>query len=686
VSRRGALPTAVLSERLSEVIDGRRVRAAVFTTFSFDPGFFELHVLPLLFDETFSQVEKVRRIQLEDAVMSLDDLGVYYDSSALSQDALPAQLDFRRIAIRRTTGCFHPKLVLLLVDEHVDDDAAEDEEPYQSLIVGVQSANLTRGGWWESVECAHFEEISDADLDDSRCAFRSDLVSLLRRIEASSGLGEDHRALHTIREFVTERTNRSRVSNVSSRGRYFTRLFFGQQRSSFSDWLNQLRLGRHEWNLEVISPFLDAQDARPLESIIEVLAPRECRVHLPTDSDGAALVTEDCYEAVSDLARWSLLPGEIVGRDSSGRQDRLPPRSVHAKVYRLWTKGGSDLLIMGSVNLTSAAHSHVGAGNLEAAFLVDVTDEGYPRRWWLQPIDQDVDRFAHQPTAEDEGLGAVPLDLGLRYDWGKHALTYRLSEKTAGSIAVAETSGRHLFSISHPRIGNWKVCPDAAAESVREVLRSTSFLQITHDGGSWRVLVREDNMVHRPSLISQLTPEDILEYWALLTVTQRRLFIEDRLAADAELEGLSVARQDALKARDTLFDRFAGIYHSFGCLRRHIDEAIEDGRDRDAESKLLGAKYDSLPALLQKTLGREDGDPVVRYVTFLCARQLRESVVKEHRQFMRERKGRTAVLDGLLARASEVKESLSNDSAMMEFLDWYEPVFLAESGPELGLS
>ncbi len=44
------LPTAVLSQVLAEAIEGRQVRAAVFTTFSFDPGFFELNVLPLLFD------------------------------------------------------------------------------------------------------------------------------------------------------------------------------------------------------------------------------------------------------------------------------------------------------------------------------------------------------------------------------------------------------------------------------------------------------------------------------------------------------------------------------------------------------------------------------------------------------------------------------------------------------------
>ena len=113
MTARPAIPLAVLSQQLSEAIDNRRVRSAVFTTYSFDPGFFELQVLPLLFDQSFSQVDKVRRIQLEDAMGSLNHLAVYYDQSALAQDGEPAQLDYRRIDLRRRTGCFHPKVILL---------------------------------------------------------------------------------------------------------------------------------------------------------------------------------------------------------------------------------------------------------------------------------------------------------------------------------------------------------------------------------------------------------------------------------------------------------------------------------------------------------------------------------------------------------------------------------------------
>lgn len=144
---KGSIPTGVLAQELGDRIAGRRVRTAVFTTFSFDPEFFELHVLPSLFDQPFRQVDKLKRIQLEDSLRDVDHLAVYFDQTALARDAGPACLDYRRIGIRLNKGVFHPKLVLLLLEDDRDPD-----HPQQALLVGVASANLTRGGWWENVE------------------------------------------------------------------------------------------------------------------------------------------------------------------------------------------------------------------------------------------------------------------------------------------------------------------------------------------------------------------------------------------------------------------------------------------------------------------------------------------------------------------------------------------------------
>ena len=681
------VPTSVLSQQLSDQIGERRVRCAVFTTFSFDPAFFELNVLPLLFhDRSFSQPDKVRRIQLDDALRAVDRVAVYFDMQALAQDGAPAHLDYRRIDVsRRGLGYFHPKVILLLVDDWTEADDSDDQGDnddggrYQALIVGLLSANLTRSGWWENVECAHLEEIKDKDVSGERCPFRPDLLALLRRIGDSASPDDDQSALEQVRQFVLNRTVRERTSRARFGGVFYTGLFCGQNRQSLVDWLYDKNLHQLDLNLEVISPFFDDSGAGPLEELIGTLAPRETRVFLPTKPDGSATISQATHDAVAELATWSRLPAELVGRGRTETSEKLPPRRVHAKVYRLWRKGGPDVLVVGSPNLTRAGFSHSAAGNLEAAFLVDVTHAGHPQRWWLEPVEQEVTRFAETDSTEADGLDEVGLDLSLQFDWGTALLSYRLRTATHEPIEIADpSSGRRLVEISKPTTGRWMACGQAASDQVRALLRSTSFLRVTHRETSWRVLIREENMGYRPSLLLNLRPEEILEYWSLLTAAQRADLIE-RLTA-AEIEGLPTVARSILRSRNTMFDRFGGIYHAFGCLGRHVADALENDREREAEARLLGAKYDSLPQLLQKTLDDTAGDPIVRYVTFLCAKQLRDRLRREYREFFSARKTHLAALDALLGRVEELRDELPLEStgADRDFLDWYEAAFLKQ--------
>ena len=98
--------------------------------------------------------------------------------------------------------------------------------------------------------------------------------------------------------------------------------------------------------------------------------------------------------------------------------------------------------------------------------------------------------------------------------------------------------------------------------------------------------------------------------------------------------------------------------------------------------RLLGAKYDSLPELLRKTLEREDGDPVLGYVTFLTARQLRESLDRCEPQFFRDRSSLVRKLDRLIATGLERRGAMfpNDDAQTRAFLDWFEPVFLNDLG------
>jgi len=666
-----AIPQSVLTEAFAEAIAHRRVHAAVFTTFSFDPGFFELHILPLLFDYSFSHVEKIRLVQLEEQLGTIGPVAVYYDRSALAQEAIPAQLDFRRIDVRRSTGVFHPKVALILVENELEGD--ESYRPL-SLLVGVFSANLTRAGWWENVEVAHFEEIDDKDVDTSRCSYRSDLLSLIRRIRSATPRGESHVALDAIHQFITQRTVPSEVRRNRAQHRYYTRLYCGQR--SFPEWIEEIGLGRDGWNLEIVSPYFDQGHASTVESLIDTIQPKEVRIFLPVDIEGVAQVDEVLFHAVPSVASWSSLPSSIT---QAGRKADLKaaPRRVHAKIYRLWNRD-AEVIIVGSINLTSAGHSHGRAGNLEAAFLIDRSDAPGRKQWWLQPVDERPTRFAAESPSETDQTDEVCIDISFRFDWRTRTLSYRISSllPAGEQISIEELNGARLFDIAPQRTDVWVECEVEQSQMIESLLQSTSFLQIRHPRGVWRALIREESMAHKPSLLLSLTPEEILMYWSMLTPDQQAAFIEARLIHEGTLEGLSVRSQTPSRTDETIFGRFAGIYHAFHALTSFVERAIQETRGQAAIARLAGAKYDSLPELLRKTLQSEPPDAVTQYVIFLCAQQLLDRIAQRFPQFLAEHDEAIEPLRVLLGERAKVRDAVQLEGEDGRFFEWYEPVFL----------
>jgi hypothetical protein len=166
-------------------------------------------------------------------------------------------------------------------------------------------------------------------------------------------------------------------------------------------------------------------------------------------------------------------------------------------------------------------------------------------------------------------------------------------------------------------------------------------------------------------------------YWSLLSPAQQEYFIMEKLAKEATLQGLAAGDSHRYVVSDTIFDRFAGVYHAFEQLIKHVNDGIASGRDKEAESRMFGAKYDSLPLLLKKTIDRKDGDDVMNYITFLCAKQAKERIAKAHPDFMNAHRKDARVLNDLLKQLPMIRKKLSpqiTDST--QFLDWYEKMFL----------
>ena len=665
------IPHAVLSEQLQERIGGRRIVAAVFLSFQFDPGFFEQEILPVLLDVPLSHAKLVRLIQLDDSLRACaGKVAVYYDANALVGGADSAKLDVRRIPIRVETGVFHPKNVLLLLEKPEADD---EGHRVRSLLIGAMSANITRAGWWENVEACHFEEIAE----DENTRLKDDLLDLLRDLRRRAPEGIEHEAVEEVIGFL--RATGQRVNRVSG-DRLLPHFYSG--RESFPDFLDRVAGGRIRGSyLEIISPFLDnASNSKPLKELIERFKPKEVRLLLPRARSGEAACRKDLYDSIRKMSQtmnvhWGKITGAIL---SGGKAESASERFIHAKVYRFFTqKPKQEICFIGSANLTNAAHQR--GGNWETGLLVEVDCPQMPD-FWLALEEKRPENFHSQSEADTSSSGGSPLVL--RYSWSRRvAEAFWDADETSPSLLLM-ARGVQLGNVRPLRSKKWTQLGEDFSRQLAKLLVETSFVEV-HGFGKMPVLllVLEDGMSQKPSLLQTLSVADILRYWTLLTPAQRSAFIEARtpdLALCPEGSDL-VARIKIKLEQETFFDRFAGFFHSFGCLDREVRVQLSEGRDAEAAYRVFGKKYDSLGTLIDRVVS-DDGmkDDVDRYVILLCAQQLLHELKSHFPDFWKVHLRDADELNAALVQGQQVRNRLiaKDPNEMTTFLDWFDKWFI----------
>lgn len=669
-----APPQEPLSGHFAERMAGRRLLACVFTSFQLDPGFFEQEVLPVFVDVPLSHSPALRLLQMEDVLRQVrDGIAVYYDAGGLVPTiGGSAKLDVARIPVRVRTGIFHPKNVLALVESIEPDDEGEHE---QTLIVASLSANLTRTGWWENVEAAHIEEIEQ--LGSSRLhAPLLKLIATLRRLSAEGS----HRALDAIHEFLKDTENRRSRSRA---GQLFTHLWVGSE--SVVEFLQEVAGDRlYGLHLEVISPFFGVGgESAPLAELLDAFEPKSCVVFLPKDAAGAALVDPRLYKWVRRLdgVGWGTLPAEVT---RLGKSKDAGERYVHAKVYRFYSVSPKrEYVFVGSPNLTTPGHE--AGGNVENAFLVEVELRRKPTGW-LIPEEQPTRTFAEPDESEDRVTDGGTR-LALRFDWRDKTAHAHWDAKEPSPRLSLNAKGSPLFALASLPEKKWTRLGEDESKRIESLLRSTALIQVEGDGKNpGLLLIQEEGMAQKPSLLFSLSAEDILRYWSLLTDAQRAAFIESR-APEILLtkDGADLMTKHApLRTERSMFDRFAGLFHAFSRMENAVHAALDADRDRDAAYRLFGQKYDSLGTLLNRVIDPDPNDeqasfrdPVDRYLVALCAGQLLERVRDAYPAFWDAHEDEAAQVTDLQEKATRVRTELLGDRPDGEaFLRWYEAWFL----------
>ncbi len=649
---------------------------AVFTAFQFDPGFFEREILPAFLDVNLSHAPVIKLVQLEDGLRELPvGIAVYYDANGLVlSDDGAAKLDVRRIPLRVPTGLFHPKNVFALVEEKEPD---EDGKLVRTLLVAALSANLTRSGWWQNVEACHVEELTDRDVT----CMRDDLLAFFKLLRARAPSGCDHTALDAITAFVrgTEQRPQRKVN-----GRVQAHFFGGDR--PFDEFLaDVLGADPRELYLEVISPYFDKEArSEPLERLIKRFRPRAVRVSLPRNAAGEAEVAPELYAWLDaqDGVEWGKLPRAMT---RAGKGEDARPRTVHAKVYRFFSMHKrQEFLAVGSVNLTRPAHQQ--GGNVESAIVLEIEP---PRRpdFWMER-DRSKPAVFVTPSHDDDGDLAV-ADIGsrlsLRYHWDRGIAEAFWDASQAAPPLEVQAGGVPLFSLGSLAPRTWVELDSAAAASLRSILASTSFVSVAGDRDEpVMVLVLEEEMFKKPPLLSQLSVKDILRYWSLLTAEQRNEFIQLRateLLGDGGSELVPKLRQT--EDLDTIFDRFAGMFHAFECVERLVAEAHAANNEKAALYRIFGTKHDSLGNLLQRVHADPERDPVEKYVIAMCARQLCRELRKQWPELWQAHPASTTELEALLRVSETLRAEIiaKNPAEMASFLDWFDRWFLSRARP-----
>jgi hypothetical protein len=362
---------------------------------------------------------------------------------------------------------------------------------------------------------------------------------------------------------------------------------------------------------------------------------------------------------------------------------------VHAKVYRLFSpRLNQEYLLVGSVNLTQAAHSAANSGNLESAILFQPTPTRNRLDWWLSPVEDSDQPGAFEDSASDDTSLLACHNVSFRYDWQKNTLSYYWA-LNGSSLGPAEVRHRSVapFAIADIKFGLWVDLPTDVASRLSEGLRSCSFLDVIAGGKApQRVLVREEGMENKPSLSVSLTPEEILEYWSLFSPEQKSAFLSRKLESfvspidDPDETGPATVTPSGSEQR-SMFDRFAGIFHAFSCVENLIAEALTMGNTREARCLLFGSKYDSLKTLIERITVAENADHVNRYITLLCALQLLGTLPGHDAEFVTHERKPIDGIREMLKRAirtsrQELLPELGEHPS--ELVDWFEKMFFLD--------
>jgi HKD family nuclease len=671
------MDNAVISDKLGELLDlggtGREVKAAVFTSYTFDPEFFELEIIPLLLASNipFSSDSRVKQFQVRDALRQSElDLEVFYDVQIFRKEGQNSpSMEYLFHGVHRGNDAFHAKLILLLVS---DQDTGSD-----FLLAGAGSNNLTQSGWWDNIECQHWEIVKNGEASRAFLnRLREDVTYLQSEQKLQPRRGTS--ALEQIGDFLAD----CRASNQADPVAYYGvdsinnnlnfRKFLQQQARTLWHYNN--------WTLEIISPFF-AEDTKNREhEFFFDLGVQKIHLLLPMDQSNQAICQSEYFDHINHLEGIEWAEWEPKIKQQLGFV--IPDfRRLHAKIYHFYNAKQSWVFV-GSVNFSHKAMMD----NIEAGYLVKLPSAGR----LLRPI-EDYAKIECTPPAElfpgpvseDDQHGIPHIFLG--YDW--------IEKKLVGSTERYDSYCISIFTPEgHAAIKDWIITDepctyDENINALETLLKNGSLVKVGGYNAGTRepftshvVMLQQTGWSHKPNLEMQdLTSAQILAIYAGMSPERRQLLLTNTL-----IRKLVVAKQAGEMtdltddfAADGFFSEYAEIFHAFKRLKHRLANASDENNHHIVDYYLTGAGVDSLPTLIDRSTNDDSAEtPVTTYLVLLCAKEIFQEKMFLKRPLIKQR------LNDVRKHIRSLKQSdrirLESDSAVSrnKFFKWFEGQFL----------
>lgn len=665
------MDSAVISESLSEYLTDCEVKAALFTTYTFDPEFFELEVIPLLLpgNRAFSSDSRVKQFQVREALRESElDLEVFYDLAIFRKEgSCSPSMEYQFHGVHRGNNAFHAKLAFILVYDNLHKS--------ECLMVAAGSNNLSRSGWWENIECVHWETVWPRSTSRK---FLNQLIDDVNWLRSERRLAPGRRvpALDRIRDYLEDCSGTADAEEISYYG------INEVSRGGFPGFLRRER--RRQWSydnltLEIISPFF-ANDVNNREHAFFFDLGVQCiHILLPMDQEGIALCQRQYFDIINEeegiqWAKWA---------DGTSTELKLKGqifRRLHAKVYHFYNRKASWAFI-GSVNFTHMAMWD----NIEAGFLIKL---GTPTPL-LAPIPRpgSIEKF-EAPLELVPGFDVNPEEeilprIDLAYDWTEQVLTGVTEIHKGYTISILNAEGRAVVEA-------WLITATEKAfegdiKELEKLLRNGSLVKISgrnsRSGAPFpphTVMLMQLGWSHKPLDLPDLTAAQILAIYASLTPEQRdrslvAAFIRKLILA-GEAGDMTLPVDDLVV--DQFFSEYAEIFNAFRQLRKRLQKAQDDDNIAIVDYYLTGTGMDSLSTLIGQVMSPENAtSAVTAYLVLLCAQE-----IYQERDFKKMRR-----VNVLLAQLrKQIKALKSSDSIKLEndtaagrsaFFDWFENQF-----------